>query len=39
VRTVGVITAAVVAAAALGAAVVGVRSIPDFKRYLRMRSM
>ncbi len=38
-RTVGVITAAVVAAAALGAAVVGVRSIPDFKRYLRMRSM
>jgi hypothetical protein len=39
VRTIGVITAAVVAAAALGAAVVGVRSIPDFKRYLRMRSM
>jgi len=39
VRTVGVITAAVVAAAALGAAVVGVRSIPDFKRYLKMRSM
>ncbi len=38
-RTIGVITAAVVAAAALGAAVVGVRSIPDFKRYLRMRSM
>jgi len=39
VRTIGVITAAVAAAAALGAAVVGVRSIPDFKRYLRMRSM
>jgi len=39
VRTIGVISAAVVTAAAVVAAVVAVKSIPDFRRYLRIRSM
>lgn len=38
-KTLGIITAAVAAAAAAAAAVVGVLSIPDIRRYLRMRSM
>ena len=36
-KTIGIITAAVAGAAAV--AVVAVKSIPDFRRYLRMRSM
>ena len=38
-KTLGMITTVVLGAAALLGAVVGVRSIPDLKRYLRMRSM
>ncbi|WP_443071119.1 DUF6893 family small protein [Streptomyces sp. NBC_01476] len=38
-KTVGIITTAVAAAAAATALVVGVLSIPDIRRYLRMRSM
>lgn len=38
-KSLGMITTVVVGAAALLGAVVGVRSIPDLKRYLRMRSM
>jgi hypothetical protein len=38
-RTIGTITAVVVSAAAVGALIIGVRSVPDVKRYLRMRSM
>ncbi len=38
-RTLGVITTGVIVASALLGAAVGLRSIPDLKRYLRMRSM
>lgn len=38
-KTIGVITTAVVAVVAVAGAAVGLRSIPDFKRYLRMRQM
>ena len=38
-RTLGIITASLGAVAAAFAATVGVRSIPDVKRYLRMRQM
>ncbi len=38
-KTIGVISATVVTAAAVVAAVVAVKSIPDFRRYLRIRSM
>ncbi|WP_407068274.1 DUF6893 family small protein [Lapillicoccus sp.] len=38
-KTIGVISVTVVAAAAVVAAVVAVKSIPDFRRYLRIRSM
>lgn len=38
-RTLGVVTAAFMTAALAGAVVIGVRSIPDVKRYLHMRSM
>ena len=38
-RTIGVITTAVVAAVGVAAAVIGIRSVPDIKRYLRMREM
>jgi hypothetical protein len=38
-RAIGIGTSAVFAAVALGAAVLGVRSIPDIKRYLAMRRM
>ena len=38
-RTVGIITTVVVAGIALVGVAVGVRSISDVKRYLRMRSM
>ncbi len=38
-RTVGLLTVIVGAGIAAVAAVVGVRSIPDVKRYLKMRQM
>ena len=38
-KTLGVLTSAVVAVALAGAVVVGVRSIPDVKRYLQIRKM
>ncbi len=38
-RRVGIVTTVVGAAAAALALVVGVRSIPDIKRYLRIRAM
>lgn len=38
-RTVGLLTTIVAAVTAAGAAFVGIRSIPDIKRYLRMRQM
>ena len=38
-RAIGRLTALVVAALAAGAAVVGIRSVPDIKRYLKMREM
>ncbi len=38
-KAVGVFTTALLAAAVAGAAVIGLRSIPDIKRYLEMRSM
>ena len=38
-RAVGVLTTFVVGAVLVGAVVVGVRSMPDVKRYLAMRRM
>ncbi|WP_443078744.1 DUF6893 family small protein [Streptomyces sp. NBC_01497] len=38
-KTLGMITAGVAAAVAAVAVVAGVQSIPDIRRYLRMRSM
>ncbi|MFF4097244.1 DUF6893 family small protein [Streptomyces sp. NPDC001834] len=38
-KSLGLVTTGVVAALAVAAVVVGVRSIPDIRRYLRMRSM
>jgi hypothetical protein len=38
-RTIGRFTTLVAVAVAVGAVVVGVQSIPDIKRYLKMRSM
>ena len=38
-RMVGVLTTLVVAAGLAGAVVIGVRSVPDVKRYLAMRRM
>ncbi len=38
-KTLGILTVTVAAAAAVVAAVVGVRSVPDVRRYLKMRSM
>ena len=38
-RTLGIITASLGAVTAAVVAVVGVRSIADFKRYLRIRQM
>ena len=35
----GIMTVVVLLAAGLAAAVVGLRSIPDIKRYMRMRRM
>jgi hypothetical protein len=39
VRTVGIAATVVAAAVAAGALVLGVISIPDIKRYLKMRAM
>jgi hypothetical protein len=38
-RTLGVITTIVLGLFTLFGVVLGIRSVPDFKRYLRMRSM
>jgi len=38
-RIIGIITTATLSALALGAAVIGVRSLPDVQRYLKMRAM
>lgn len=38
-RVVGIITTASLSVLALGAAVIGLRSIPDVQRYLKMRAM
>ncbi len=38
-RTLGIVTVTAAGAAALALAVVGVLSIPDIRRYLKMRSM
>jgi hypothetical protein len=39
VRMVGVLTTLLVAAGLAGAVVIGVRSVPDVRRYLAMRRM
>jgi hypothetical protein len=38
-QALGIMTVVLLLAAGLAAAVVGLRSIPDIKRYVRMRSM
>ncbi|MDQ1643475.1 MAG: hypothetical protein QOJ90_2826 [Actinomycetota bacterium] len=38
-RTIGIITTGFVGVLALVAVVLGIRSVPDMKRYLKMRSM
>ncbi|MFG3531803.1 DUF6893 family small protein [Streptomyces sp. NPDC047917] len=38
-KTLGIITAGAAAAVAVVAVMVGIRSIPDIRRYLRIRSM
>lgn len=38
-RRVGILATTVVGVAAVGALAMGVRSIPDIKRYLKMRAM
>jgi hypothetical protein len=38
-RTIGIVTVVVVSIGALFAVFVGIRSVPDVKRYLRIRSM
>ena len=38
-RAVGVVTTVVVVAAVAAGAVVGIRSIPDIKRYIKIRQM
>lgn len=38
-RTIGIITTGVAGLAALFGVLLGVRSVPDFRRYLRLRSM
>jgi hypothetical protein len=39
VKTIGMITVALGATLALFAVIIGVRSIPDIRRYLKIRSM
>jgi hypothetical protein len=38
-KTIGMLTTALVAAGVVAGVVVGIRSVPDFQRYLRIRSM
>ncbi len=38
-RTVGLVTTIVVAVIGLGVVFIGIRSIPDIRRYFKMRSM
>jgi hypothetical protein len=38
-RTLGMLTTALLTAALAGAVVIGLRSVPDVKRYLAMRRM
>ena len=38
-RVVGIVATALVAGSVVGVAVLGVRSLPDIKRYLQMRRM
>jgi hypothetical protein len=38
-RSVGIVATVLVGALAVGAAVIGVRSIPDIQRYLKIRRM
>jgi hypothetical protein len=38
-KTVGIVTTGVAGALGLLALAIGIRSVPDFKRYLKMRSM
>ena len=38
-KTLGMITAGVAGAVALAAVALGIRAVPDVKRYLRIRSM
>ncbi len=38
-RTIGMLTTVAVMAVAAGAVAVGIRSVPDIKRYLKMRQM
>ncbi len=38
-RTLGKVTAVLLSAGAVGALVAGVRSVPDIKRYLKIRQM
>lgn len=38
-RTIGRLTTLLLLAAAAGAAVLGVQSVPDIKRYMKIRSM
>ncbi|MGW5519977.1 DUF6893 family small protein [Nocardia africana] len=38
-ETVGMVATGIVAAAVVALALVGIRSIPDMRRYLRMRRM
>lgn len=38
-RVVGILTTAVLGLGLLGGLVLGVRSVPDVRRYLRMRAM
>ena len=38
-RTIGIITTSVAGAAALIGVVVGIRSVPDVRRYLKIRGM
>lgn len=38
-KTIGIVTTALVALVGLGVVAVGIRSIPDVQRYLRIRAM
>jgi uncharacterized protein DUF6893 len=39
VKSIGVVATTLVTAIAVGGVVIGLRSIPDIKRYLKMRNM